>query len=57
MSKEIRHFKEAIEVRDTTTKQDEMVIEGYALKFGTWSELLGNQNRRFRETIDKRALV
>lgn len=51
MSKEVRHLHESIEVRDSDN-DNSMVIEGYALKFGTWSENLGG----FIETIDKRAL-
>lgn len=51
MNKEIRHLNQAIEVRDSEDSND-MTIEGYALKFGTWSENLGG----FIETIDKRAL-
>lgn len=51
MNKEVRHLQEAIEIRDLE-EDDSMVIEGYALKFNTWSENLGG----FIETIDKRAL-
>lgn len=51
MNKEIRHLNQAIEVRDIED-DNKMVIEGYSLKFGTWSENLGG----FIETIDKKAL-
>lgn len=44
---------EQMEVRQLETVQNnDDVVEGYALKFGTLSEKLGN----FVETIDKRAL-
>lgn len=43
-------------VRTEISKSDEgLKIEGYALKFGTWSEVLGGK-RGFVETIEKRAL-
>lgn len=46
--------KRVVEATEIRTKDDEdnMVINGYALKFGTWSQDLGG----FVETIDKRAL-
>lgn len=49
MSKETR-VGNIIEVR--SNDNNEMVIEGYALKFDTWSENLGG----FKETISRRAL-
>lgn len=49
MSKETR-VGNIIEVR--SNDDNEMVIEGYALKFDTWSENLGG----FKETISRRAL-
>lgn len=49
MGKETR-VGNIIEVR--SNDDNEMVIEGYALKFDTWSENLGG----FKETISRRAL-
>ncbi|TYK80582.1 HK97 family phage prohead protease, partial [Streptococcus pyogenes] len=46
MSKETR-VGNIIEVR--SNDDNEMVIEGYALKFDTWSEKLGG----FKETISR----
>lgn len=51
MEKEIRSMAENIEFRDDKESEDQY-IEGYALKFGTWSENLGG----FKETIEKSAL-
>ena len=51
MEKEIRSMAENIEFRNDGEK-DEQYIEGYALKFGTWSENLGG----FKETIERSAL-
>lgn len=50
MNKEVRSMPQNIEFRD---KEDgERYIEGYALKFGTYSEDLGG----FKETIERGAL-
>jgi len=49
--KEIRQLQ-ATEVRTDSNESDKMIIEGYALKFDTWSQDLGG----FVETIDRRAL-
>lgn len=42
----------AVEVRTKDNEDDSMVINGYALKYNTWSQDLGG----FIETIDKQAL-
>lgn len=49
-NKEVRHIPHAVEVRDDGS--EEMVVEGYAIRFNSWSENLGG----FKESIDKRAL-
>src|SRR5690625_1656068 len=41
-----------VEVRTKESEDDAMVIGGYALKYGTWSQDLGG----FIETIDKQSL-
>ena len=51
MEKEIRSMAENIEFR-SNEETEEQYIEGYALKFGTWSENLGG----FKETIERSAL-
>lgn len=51
MSKEIRTLATGLEVRKQDDAQ-EMIVEGYALRFNTWSEDLG----RFIETITPEAL-
>lgn len=51
MSKEIRTLATGLEVRKQDDAQ-EMIVEGYALRFNTWSEDLG----RFIETITPDAL-
>src|SRR5699024_561190 len=50
MNKEVRSMAENIEFRDSDS--GDQYIEGYALKFDTWSEDLGG----FRESIHKDAL-
>ncbi|MCH4984214.1 HK97 family phage prohead protease [Macrococcoides goetzii] len=52
MSKEVRTLEAGIEVRKLEDNNNEMVVEGYALRFNTWSENLGN----FIETITPEAL-
>lgn len=49
-NKEVRHLNNTIEVRGDDS--NEMKVEGYAIRFDSWSENLGG----FKETIDKRAL-
>lgn len=50
-NQEIRCTAGNIELRDAT-EESEHLIEGYALKFDTWSENLGG----FKETITRKAL-
>lgn len=50
--KEVRQLTTEIEVRSEGEEKSEY-IEGYALKFNRWSQLLGGW---FKETIDPRAL-
>lgn len=52
MSKEVRAMVDNIEFL-SEPDTDEQYIEGYALRFGTWSENLGN----FKETITRAALA
>ncbi|WP_414043076.1 HK97 family phage prohead protease [Macrococcus sp. EM39E] len=52
MSKEVRTLEAEIEVRKLEDDSSEMIVEGYALRFNTWSENLGN----FIETITPEAL-
>lgn len=52
MSKEVRTLEAGIEVRKLEDDSNEMIVEGYALRFNTWSENLGN----FIETITPEAL-
>lgn len=52
MTKEVRTLEAGIEVRKLEDDSNEMIVEGYALRFNTWSENLGN----FIETIKPEAL-
>lgn len=52
MTKEVRTLEVGIEVRKLEDDSNEMIVEGYALRFNTWSENLGN----FIETITPEAL-
>lgn len=52
MTKEVRTLEAGIEVRKLEDDSNEMIVEGYALRFNTWSENLGN----FIETITPEAL-
>lgn len=51
--KEVRQVTTEIEIRSAEGEEKKEFIEGYALKFNRWSQLLGGW---FKETIDPRAL-
>lgn len=54
--KEIRSINTEFETRSSKQDDGSLVIEGYALKFDKWSNVLGNSRYKFIESIDKRAL-
>ena len=51
--KEVRQLTTEIEIRAVEGEEKTEFIEGYALKFNRWSQVLGGW---FKETIDPRAL-